>query len=168
MLHAARWISNLAFIIVACGVLQGCATGEGLKEDKVAVRPKPLQQLFYAPFDQVWRAAHAVLKYPIANENPDAGYIETEYIKGIDGFLPPDKTKPPSAGIRYKIIMIFAKGQVEGRVSTRVTIEKKMEVLRDFFSEPESMQSDELEEKIIFYRIERELIVYDTLKKVPS
>ncbi|MNL53046.1 hypothetical protein D3C87_1762630 [compost metagenome] len=123
------------------------------------------QRVFFAPYDNVWRAAHAVLKYPIAQENQDTGVIETEYIKGIDGWLPPDTERSPSSGIRYKLTMTFAKGKTEGRESTRITIDKRMEILRDFFSEPESLESDGLEEKIIFYRIERELIIQDTLKR---
>ncbi|MGZ3782626.1 MAG: hypothetical protein ACXVCY_18425 [Pseudobdellovibrionaceae bacterium] len=123
------------------------------------------QKIFFAPYDTVWRAAHAVIKYPIAQENQDSGIIETEYIKGIDGWLPPNEQRPPSSGIRYKLHLIFAKGSTEGRESTRVTIEKKMEILRDFFSEPELIESNGLEEKIIFYRIERELVINEALKK---
>lgn len=123
------------------------------------------QKVFFAPYDTVWRAAHSVVKYPIAQENQDTGIIETEYIKGLDGWLPPNEQRPPSSGIRYKLTLIFAKGTTEGRESTRVTIDKKMEILRDFFSEPEPMETDGLEEKIIFYRIERELIINEVLKK---
>lgn len=124
------------------------------------------QKVFFAPYDNVWRAAHAVIKYPISQENQDTGIIETEYIKGVDGWLPPGMTKPPSSGIRYRLTFTFAKGTAEGRDSTRVTIDKKMEIMRDFFSDPEGIESDGLEEKILFYRIERELIILDTLKKV--
>lgn len=123
------------------------------------------QRVYFASYDSVWRAAHSVLKYPIAQENQDNGVIETEYIKGIDGWLPPDQKNPPSNGIRYKLVLTFAKGHTEGRESTLLTIDKKMEILRDFFSPPEPMESDGLEEKVIFYRIERELIVSDALKR---
>lgn len=123
------------------------------------------QKVFYASYDSVWRAAHNVIKYPIAIENQDNGMIETEYIKGLDGWLAPNEQRPPSSGIRYKLTLTFAKGKADGRDSTRVTIDKKMEILRDFFSEPEPMESDGLEEKIIFYRIERELIIADALKR---
>jgi hypothetical protein len=123
------------------------------------------QKVFFAPYDSVWRAAHNVLKYPIAQENQDNGIIETEYIKGLDGWLAPGEQRSPSSGIRYKLTMTFAKGKTDGRESTRVTLDKRMEILRDFFSEPESMESDGLEERIIFYRIERELIISEALKK---
>jgi hypothetical protein len=136
--------------------------------ERGSIHSATMQRVYFAPFDQVWRAAHAVLKYPIASENPDAGHLETEYIKGIDGFLPPEKTKPPSAGMRYKLMLNFAKGRTDGRESTRLTIEKKIEVLRDFFSEPESLDTDALEEKTLFYRIERELVIFEALKKAPA
>ncbi|MBC7370005.1 MAG: hypothetical protein H7326_00465, partial [Bdellovibrionaceae bacterium] len=98
-------------------------------------------------------------------ENQDTGFLETEYIKGVDGFLAPEVAKTPSAGIRYKLVFNFAKGRTEGRESTRVTVEKKIERLRDFFSEPDLIPSDGLEEKVIFYRIEREIVIADALKK---
>lgn len=123
------------------------------------------QKVFFAAYDTVWKAAHTTIKYPIAVENQDTGYLETEFIKGVDGFLPPEVLKPPSAGIRYKLIFNFAKGKTEGRESTRVTIEKKIERLRDFFSEADNMASDGLEEKVLFYRIEREIVIAEALKK---
>lgn len=123
------------------------------------------QKVFFAPYDTVWKAAHTSIKYPIAIENQDTGYLETEYIKGVDGFLPPETAKQPSAGIRYKLVFNFAKGKTDGRESTRVTIEKKIERLRDFFSEADGVASDGLEEKVLFYRIEREIVISDALKK---
>ncbi len=107
-----------------------------------------------------------IVKYPIASENQDSGVIETEYIKGLDGWIAPGEEKsPPSSGVRYKLTFTFVRGKNDGKESTRVTIEKKMEKLRDFFSESENFESDGLEEKILFYRLERELIITEALKK---
>ena len=104
-----------------------------------------------------------VIRYSIAQNNQDTGYIETEYIKGSDGWLPPEVEKKPSAGIKYKLILTLTRGKIEGRESTRVSLQKKIEVQRDFFSEPETLNSDGLEEKVLFYRIERELLISDAL-----
>lgn len=123
------------------------------------------QKVYYTNYDSVWRAAHAVLKYPIAQENQDTGTIETEFIKGIDGWTPPNQERPPSAGVRYRLTLTFARGKTEGRESVRITIDKKIEILRDFFSPSESVESDGLEEQILFYRIERELIINEALRK---
>ncbi|WP_413568305.1 hypothetical protein ACLWBD_11745 [Bdellovibrio sp. HCB117] len=168
MSHTVRSLSKKILVLLV--ILTGCTLfGCSLFDKKPSAHQRMgqinKQKVFYASYDAVWRAAHAVLKYPIAQENQDTGVIETEYIKGLDGWLPPNEQRPPSSGIRYKLIMTFAKGTTQGRESTRVTIDKRMEILRDFFSEPEPMESDGLEEKIIFYRIERELVINEALKR---
>lgn len=124
------------------------------------------QRIFFANYDQVWRAVHTALKYTIASENPDTGLIETEFIKTMDGWVPPGEKRNLSSGARYKLVIVLAKGKTEGRDSTRVTIEKRGELLKDFFSEPKPVESDGLEESVLFYRIERELIISEALKKV--
>lgn len=168
MSHTAQSLSKkivLGIVILTGCTLLGCSLFDKKPSAHARMAQINKQKVFFAPYDSVWRAAHAVLKYPIAQENQDTGFIETEYIKGLDGWLPPNEQSPPSSGIRYKLTLTFAQGKTDGRESTRVTIDKKMEILRDFFSAPESLESDGLEEKILFYRIERELIINDALKR---
>ncbi|NUN04726.1 MAG: hypothetical protein HUU57_03090 [Bdellovibrio sp.] len=168
MSHTAQSLFRkiiLVFVILTSCTFLGCSLFDKKPSAHARMAQINKQKVFFANYDQVWRAAHAVLKYPIAQENQDTGMIETEYIKGIDGWLPPNEQRPPSSGIRYKLTLTFAKGKTEGRESTRVTIDKKMEILRDFFSEPENLETDGLEEKIIFYRIERELIINEALRR---
>lgn len=128
------------------------------------IKNQSRQKIFLSSYDDVWRAAHTALKYPISNENQDTGIIETDYIRAQDGFIAPEEPIP-SSGLRYKIIMYFAKGKTQGRESVRVTIDKKMEKLRDFFADSEILSSDGLEERLIFYRIERELLIVKGLRK---
>lgn len=159
-LSISRLFASLLVILAS-----GCAIVDGPSDAVDPVKKASQQKIFFAPFDTVWRAAHTVLKYTIATENPDTGIIETEYIKGVDGWLPPEAKKSPSAGTRYRIIMILAKGRTDGKDSTRVTIEKRIEVLKDFFSEPLGDESDGLEESVLFYRLERELLISEALKR---
>lgn len=123
------------------------------------------QRIFFASYDHVWRAIHTALKYTIASENPDTGMIETEYIKSVDGWVGPGEKPTDNPGTRYKLFIVVAKGRTEGQESTRVTIEKRGEVLKDFFSDPTPIDSDGLEEIVLFYRIERELIISEALRK---
>jgi hypothetical protein len=123
------------------------------------------QKVFFSTYDSVWRAAQLSLRYPIASNNMDHGILETDYIKADDGFISPTVDDVPSSGIRYKITLTLAKGKVEGKESVRVTITKNLERRRDFFSDPEPLVSDGLEEKIIFYRMERELLIDEALRK---
>lgn len=166
MSRTVRWISNL---LVGGGILlaaSGCSLFDKPAESGAPLLQKnSRQRIFFANFDTMWRIAHTVLKYTIATENPDTGIIETEYIKGVDGWLAPDQKKAPSAGLRYKITMVLARGKTDGRESTRVTIEKRIEVLKDFFSEPQILETDGLEEAVLFYRMERELVVSEALKR---
>ena len=164
-LLTARWISSLfmaSLLLTSCVHLGPEKLGPDRDVDQL---PVSKQRIYFSSFDSVWHAAHAVLKYTIANENPDTGTIETEYIKGVDGWIAPEEKKPTSTGLRYKIIVTLAKGNAVGRESTRVTVEKRIEVLKDFFSDPTVLESDGLEESAIFYRLERELIINDALKK---
>lgn len=153
------------------GFSTGCALGDGKPEKAIlsssekVIRRTSNQRVFAYPFESVWRAAQLALKYPIAVNNMDNGNLETDWIKAADGFQNPEAEKEPSAGVKYKISMILVKGKLEGKESVRVTLTKKIERQRDFFSDPEPVDSDGLEEKIIFYRIEREIIVDEGLKK---
>lgn len=162
--NAMKWI-GYALTLLGSLVFSSCSImDKPVPADKL-VQKVSRQRVFYANYDQVWRAAHTVIKYPIASENQDTGMLETEYVKVMDGWQPPEQQKQPSSGMRYKLIMTFAKGKIEGRNSTRVTLEKRIEKQPDFFSEPDIVDSDGLEEKVLFYRIERELLINETLKK---
>lgn len=158
---------NFLSLIFTILVLAGCrSTEEQFESTEDIIQRASQQKIFYAPYDEVWRAAHATLKYTIAAENQDFGVIETDYIKAVDGWLPPFRSRPQYPSSRYKIIMNFAKGQkVSGRESVRVTIEKKIEVFKDFISEVRIVNSDGFEEDVIFYRMEREIIIAQALKK---
>lgn len=126
------------------------------------------QRIYFAPYEAVWRAAQVALKYPIAMNNMDNGILETDWIRALDGFVPPGKAKTPSAGMRYRIQLTLVKGRVNQRESVKVTIRKMIQKQTDFFADPDTLQTDSLEEKIILYRIERELIIFDALKKVKT
>ena len=154
---------TLLFILSGCGLLEPRPD----TADKIIERASQ-QKIYYSNYDLVWKAAHSAIRYTIANENQDYGVIETDYIKAVDGWLPPDQTRPQYKSARYKLIMGFAKGTTNGKESTRVTIEKKIEVFKDFISETQIVPSDGLEEQSIFYRIERELIIAQALKKAAA
>ncbi len=126
------------------------------------------QKIFFASYDEVWRAAHAAIKYTIASENQDFGVIETDYVKAVDGWLPPFMNKPSHPGSRYKLTFNFARGTTQGRESVRVTIDKRIEVFRSVISDIEVIPSDGFEEKVLFYRIEREIIIQNALKKATA
>lgn len=160
-------ISKFSLLLCAGLTISGCSLFERQSDsaDKI-IQKASKQKIFYAPYDLVWKAAHLSIKYTIASENQDFGVIETDYVKAVDGWLPPDKTKPDYKSARYKLIFTFAKGmKKDGKEPTRLTIEKKVEIFPDFISEKQIVPSDGLEELALFYRIEREIIIANALKK---
>lgn len=138
------------------------------KADKLKTLSTTPEKVFYASYESVWKAALTVLKYSITDQNQETGHIESDYIKASEGgWLRPDATKQPSSGIRYKILMSLVRVKTEsGKFGVKVTIDKRIERIRDFFSDPESLDSDGLEEKTLFYRMDRELVIDEALKKL--
>ncbi len=157
----------ITFFLCLCSLLfASCSLFEKRSDSANEIIEKASnQKIFFAPYDLVWKAAHTTLKYTIASENQDYGMIETDFVKAVDGWLPPYKNKPDLPGSRYKLVFTFAKGKTNGRESTRVTIEKKIEVFKNVIADTQTVSSDGQEEKIIFYRMEREIIISLALKK---
>lgn len=143
----------------------GCSSEPITTRSDRVVQKFSFQKIFFFPYDSVWRAAQLALKYPISVNNMDNGVLESDWVRGIDGFIPPHLEKDPSPGVRYKLQLSLVKGRTDKRESVRVTIVKKIQKQRDFFSDPESIESDGLEEKLLFYRMERELVIEEALKK---
>lgn len=127
MRHALKLISSFFLI----SFLAACTAPP--KKAKKSEKKASYQKIYYASYDNVWRAAQLALKYPIAMNNMDNGVLETEFIKADEGFQPPfEEESGASSGLRYKINMILVKGKSEGRDSVRVTIRKTTEKRRDF------------------------------------
>ena len=152
-------------IIVSFLTAAGCATTDSEIESGT-VPALGLKKVFVHNFDSVWRAAQLAIKYPIATNNMDTGVLETDWIRGPDGFIPPGTfAQPLSAGVKYKITVTMSKGKLDNRESVRVSILKTIQKHRDFFSDADSLKSDGLEEKALLYRIEREVLIEESLKK---
>ncbi len=157
-------IYKFFLIGIICLTLSGCVSSQPETPDEI-IEKASHQKIFFAPYDAVWKAAHSAIKYTISLENQDYGVIETDFIKSVDGWLPPNISTPKFKSGRYKLIFSFAKGSSGGKESTRVTIEKRIEIFTDFISETKNEISDGLEEQSIFYRIERELVITAALRK---
>lgn len=170
MQHTRQLISKIlqkkaAALVLLPFLLGACATEPPKANSDQLVQKYSFQKIFYYPYDSVWRAAQLALKYPNAINNMDNGILETDWIRGVDGFTPAHLQKEASPGVRYKLQLSLVKGRSDRRESVRVTIIKKIEKKRDFFSEPEPIETDGFEEKVLFYRIERELVIEEALRK---
>lgn len=138
------------------GLASGCVTAT----ERLAAREGdgPYSRVFYANYEDVEVALkQSMIRYPQKVDNTEAGIFETDFIRGEARFKPPHKAVAYSPGFRYRLLVRLVRGRAEERPAIKVQITKKAEVIRDFFSDADSMKSDGLEEQVILYRIGREL-----------
>ena len=142
---AAAWLS-----------LSGCVSATQKLEAREG--DAPYSRVFYANYEDVEIALkQSMIRYPQKVDNTEAGIFETDYIKGEARFKAPHKQGAFSPGYRYRLLVRLVRGRTEDRPAIKVQITKKPEVVRDFFSDAESANSDGFEEQVILYRIGREL-----------
>jgi hypothetical protein len=125
---------------------------------------KEYSRVFNAPFEVVWRATQqALLNYPMNINNMDTGYLQTLFITGKHRYKAPHKESEilPS-GYQYRLNVYIEKGESR----TKVLINKEVRLQKDFFLEPVPQPSDGFEEKMVLYRIKREIAIEQLLKKV--
>lgn len=145
--------------------LSGCA----LTSSKHEVNTGPYVKIFKGQYDDIWRAAQKVLiDYPIRVNNSETGILQTDSIKGSKAFVPPHSDENYSSGYRYRLLVRMARGSNKKDPAVKVTVSKDIEIQRDFFAKPEPINSDGLEEKVILYRMEREILIDKAIKKANS
>lgn len=144
--------STTAVFLVAFALLTACVTKPEFTPDG------PVTQIFRGSYDDVWRATQkALAKYPIRVNNSDTGILQTDYVRGGKAYKPPFSNETFSSGYRHQITLRLARGQAKGQPAVKVSITKSPEMQRDFFSTATSLNSDGVEERILLYRIQREL-----------
>lgn len=137
--------------------LPACVSTPTPQEDKIYTKS------FRASFDEVWRAAQqAVISYPLKVNNMEQGTIQTTLLRSHTYFKPPHLEKKHAGGYRYDLQLTLIK---ESKTITAVSLQKKLQVYKDFISKPVDLISDGLEETALLYRIEREIEIDRNLTK---
>ncbi len=150
----------MRYILPLLFILTGCVSTPSLEEDKAYTKS------FRASFDEVWRAAQqAVISYPLKVNNMEQGTIQTTLLRSHTYFKPPHLEKRHAGGYRYDLQLTLIK---ESKTITAVSLQKKLQVYKDFISKPVDLVSDGLEESALLYRIEREIEIDRNLTKQSS
>jgi hypothetical protein len=160
--HLLRLINTL----LVMGALTGCQTATEKLERKLKVN-EPVVTVYFAKYDEIETALKtAMVHYPTRVDNTEAGIFETDFVKGDSRFKPPHKPNEEyTSGYRYRLIVRLVRGNDAGRSAVKVVVLKQIELARDFFATTENIQSDGLEERVILYRIGRELRIARALQK---
>lgn len=159
MLQGILSASSLAFFLATSS---GCGL---LPKWEPEGETGPVSKVFKVKYDKAWDATQKVLaKYPIEVNNIDLGLLKTDTIKAYSVWRPPN-AKELSGGYRYKLTVRLIKGKHN---STKVTVSKEITLKKDFFANEKTLPTDGLEEKVILYRIHRELKIKRAIDKLQS
>ena len=159
-----RFLAIISFFFALSLFATACSTSQPAHLENPP--GTPVQRVFFAEFEEVGRAIHgAMTRYPNRIDNLETGQFESDYLKGDQRFVVPGTKQDMSSGLRYRIIIRMIKGKAENKPATKVLVTKAVEIQRDFFSEPEPLPSDGLEEMVLLYRIQRELNIGKAIKK---
>lgn len=124
---------------------------------------KIYEREYKASYEEIWRACQqSVISYPLKINNMEQGLIQTTILRSHVYFKPPHVEKKQAGGYRYDLnITLFKLGPKK----TKISIQKNLQLYRDFVSSPESRVSDGLEEENLLYRIQREVEIDRALVK---
>ena len=119
---------------------------------------EPVSKLFEANYDQVWKSVMLAMEYySIEEEDKEQGFLRTEVIKGTNIWSPPFEGKQKKMSIKYVIYIQLIKGMTGFQPVIQVRVLKKIFAQEGFINEPKRIPSNGLEEKVILYRIMREV-----------
>ncbi len=156
-------LTSLVILLSFNFIVSGCALFVSEPEEFIT---GPMSKSYPYAYDVVWRALQkSISAYPLVTNNMELGVIETEPVRGKDRFFPPHKGNLPQPNFVYQLDVKVLRGKIRGEESARVSIEKNITFEKDFFSGEKKLMSDGFEEKMLFYRIDRELLLDHSLQK---
>jgi hypothetical protein len=126
-------------------------------------------KVFAYNYNQTWLAVLQVMKtQDIEIQNQEAGVVKTRWtdntmeLNFADSFGSSDSIK----AAKYKVIVNVVKGFRGSREVTRVTVYRRQMIEQDFLQGWKIIPSDGIMEKVILYRIERELDIRGKIKAI--
>lgn len=149
-------------------LFSGCVSQTSIKDQRPL--DYPFFKVFPATYDQVWDATVRVLDiYNIARANREAGLLQTEpadYRNNPDLFEDPDRN-PKLEEVRYRLKIKLSKAYIQEtqEPAVRVQVVKELSKYTNIFSDWERVPTDQLEEKVILYRIGKRLEITRALQK---
>lgn len=126
-------------------------------------------QVFRYNYNQTWLAVLQVMKTEdIEIQNQEAGVVKTRWtdntmeLNFADSFGSSDSIK----AAKYKVIVNVVKGFRGTKEVTKVTVYRRQMIEQDFLQGWKIIPSDGIMEKVILYRIERELDIRGKIKSI--
>ena len=128
---------------------------------------QPISKVFYTDYDKVWKALMLTMEsYSVEEEDQEKGFLRTARRGGNKLWTPPFPEERSLSGTRSDVIVVYlTRGQKDSVPGVRVSVLKKSSVRKGFLTEAERVPSHGLEEKVILYRILREIEIEEFIMK---
>lgn len=156
----------LALALAIATTLGACSSAKQI--------PRPLDfpftEVYPGTFEAVWNATVRVLDiYSITVASRESGVLQTEWSNfrfNTDLYTNPDQ-ETLLEEVRYRLKIKLSKGVIPqtGEPAVRVQIVKEAQQYKNIFTDWERVPSDELEERVILYRIRQRLNIADTIRR---
>lgn len=126
-------------------------------------------QVFKADFTQTWQSVLQVMqKYDLALQDQASGVIKTRWIDNTSQLNFEDSFggKNSVKSAKFKLVINVVKGFRGRREVTQVTLFKRQMVEKDFLQGWKVIRTDGILEKTILYRVERNILIDNKLKRI--
>lgn len=126
-------------------------------------------QVFKADFTQTWQSVLQVMqKYDLALQDQASGVIKTRWIDNTSQLNFEDSFggKNSVKAAKFKLVINVVKGFRGRREVTQVTLFKRQMVEKDFLQGWKVIRTDGILEKTILYRVERNILIDNKLKRI--
>ncbi|MFK8137560.1 MAG: hypothetical protein AB8E15_04280 [Bdellovibrionales bacterium] len=167
MQHVQLWITKLV-LLGGLFLSSSCTYLPEVDESLINRRSDPpFQKVFYEDYSLVWEAVQkASGRYQAKMSDAQGGVISTEIMKSDSGWISPVQQQMPPSGRRYWFeIRVLRVQDSKRNDAVKVSVKKFVQITRDFFSTPENLDSDGLEEQEVLYRVGREILLEKGLRK---
>ena len=153
-------------LVAGAFVLGGCVSSAPPK------RPLdlPFQKVIPSTYETVWAATTQVLDiYSVVRIDRDAGLIETDWSDFRFNRALYENPDAPDylESVRYRLKLRLSKGIVAqtGSPAVRVQVTKELAEHKNFLTDWQRIPTDQVEEKVILYRIGQRVRVAESLKR---
>ena len=137
-------------LLIVLFILTGC----------VSINKDTHQAIFLAPYDVVWQSILLTMKhYPLTTEDVENGEIETSTISGYSAWKPPKGMIYEPSKRKYRIKIFLERGEIGSKQAIKVHVIKDEIMDKNFIERSIPITSSGIEEEVILYRINREILL---------
>ena len=130
----------------------------------------PFTEVYPGTFETVWNATVRVLDiYSITVASRETGLLQTEWSDfrfNQDLYKHPEKDEVLDE-VKYRLKLKLSKGVIpqSGEPAVRVQVVKELKRYKNIFTDWQAVPTDEMEERVILYRIRQRLRVADAIRR---